>query len=151
MAHGEKALKDTLLIHARVAFQPTHEKQPSLAELQHWASRNGFRFYRFNDIKHHSYLPSDISIKERQATEQESADVLFLPSQECMDALSKEQKLKLAFVLSTVFEANDIVYDLVNGLNQDQALKYLVAQGIINPKSQISPPAGPTDSPKRTY
>ncbi|WP_404343675.1 glycosyltransferase [Vreelandella venusta] len=130
LANGEKALKGTLLIQARVVFQPTHEKQPSLAELQHWASRNGFRFYRFNDIKHHSYLPSDINIKERQATEQESADVLFLPSQERMDALSKEQKLKLAFVLSTVFEANDIAYSLLSLIEEEQANKFLIALGV---------------------
>lgn len=143
LAHGEKALKDTLLIQARVAFQPTHEKQPNLAELQHWASRNGFRFYRFNDIQHHSHIPSTINTQERTATEQESADVLFLPSQERMAALSEEQTLKLAFVLSTVFEAKDIAYELLNEVDLALGEKYLVAQGLVAPKSEVPPPAGP--------
>ncbi|WP_404472056.1 glycosyltransferase [Vreelandella venusta] len=143
LAHGEKALKDTLLIQARVAFQHTHEKQPNLAELQHWASRNGFRFYRFNDIQHHSHIPSTIKTQERPATEQESADVLFLPSQERMAALSEEQKLKLAFVLSTVFEAKDMAYELLNEVDLALGEKYLVAQGLVAPKSEVPPPAGP--------
>ncbi|UXZ54259.1 TDP-N-acetylfucosamine:lipid II N-acetylfucosaminyltransferase [Halomonas sp. 7T] len=133
LANGEKALKDTLLIQARVAFQPTHEKQPNLAELQHWATRNGFRFYRFNDIQHHSHIPSTLKTHERPATEQESADVLFLPSQERMAALSEEQKLKLAFVLSTVFEAKDMAYELLNEVDEKQALKYLLATGVVTP------------------
>ncbi len=143
LAHGEKALKDTLLIQARIAFQPTHEKQPSLAELQHWASRNGFRFYRFNDIKHHSLIPESINTKEHLATEQESADVLFLPSQERMATLNDAQKLKLAFMLSTVFEAKDMAHGLLNEVDLALGEKYLVAQGLVAPKSQVPPPAGP--------
>lgn len=131
--HGKEALKDTLLIQTRVAFQPTHEKQPSLAELQHWASRNGFRFYRFNNISHYSHIPNTINVTERPATEQESADVLFLPSQERMAALSDEQKLKLAFVLSTVFEAKDMAYGLLNEVDEKKASEYLLAIGIVTP------------------
>ena len=133
LEYGEKALKDTLLIQARVAFQPTHENQPNLAELQQWASRNGFRFYRFNDIHHHSHIPSSINVKERPATDQESADVLFLPSQERMTVLSDDQKLKLAFVLSSVFEAKDLAYELLNEVGEKQALEYLLATGIVTP------------------
>lgn len=131
LEHGKKSLKETLLMQARVAFQPTHERQPSMAELQHWASRNGFRFYRFHDFQHHSHLPETLKERTNCATEQESADVLFLPSHERMAALTEEQKTKLAFVLSTVFRAHDMAFDLVATVNQERAIELLEAQGLL--------------------
>jgi len=132
LENGKQSLKDTLLIQARVAFQPTHERQPSMAELQHWASRNGFRFYRFHDFQHHSHLPETLKERTNCATEQESADVLFLPSHERMAALTDEQKTKLAFVLSAVFRAHDMAFDLMVTVSQERAIELLEAQGFLS-------------------
>ncbi|MCC5902972.1 MAG: glycosyltransferase [Halomonas sp.] len=147
LEHGKKSLTDTLLIQARVPFQLTHEKQPSLVELQHWASRNGFRFYRFHNIRHHSHLPEELNARSPCATEQESADVLFLPSHERMAVLSAENKTKLAFILSAVFGAHDIAFELIAEVSQEKALEFLEAQALLpktsTPKSQVPPPAGP--------
>lgn len=127
LEHGKKTLANTLLIQARVAFQLTHEKQPNLAELQHWASRNDFRFYRFHNISYYSHLPEKLNARTPCATEQESADVLFLPSHERMAALSDENKTRLAFILSAVFEAHDIAFDLIADVSQEKALEFLEA------------------------
>lgn len=135
--NGEKSLQGTLLIQARVPFQLTHEKQPSLAELQHWASRHGFRFYRFHNILHYSHLPQELSARTPCATEQESADVLFLPSHERMAVLSDENKIKLAFILSTVFEAHDVAFELIADVSQDKALEFLEAQDLLPRLSKI--------------
>lgn len=147
LEHGKKALTDTLLIQARVAFQLTHEKQPNLAELQHWASRNGFRFYRFHNISHYSHLPKKLSAHTACATEQESGDVLFLPSHERMAILSEKERMKLAFILSAGFAAHDVAFDLIAEVSQDKALEFLEAQELLPKasatKSQIPPPAGP--------
>ncbi|WP_165771508.1 glycosyltransferase [Vreelandella nigrificans] len=150
LEHGKKSLTDTLLIQARVPFQLTHEKQPSLAELQHWASRNNFRFYRFHNLRHHSHLPEELNARSPCATEQESADVLFLPSHERMAVLGDENKTKLAFILSTVFAAHDIAFELIAEVSQEKALEFLEAQKIL-PKTPapssgntIPPPAGPS-------
>lgn len=105
---GEKALKDTLLIQARVAFQPTHENQPNLAELQQWASRNGFRFYRFNDMSYRSLINKGLANDRSHANVLESADALFIPSENKLETLSDSQKIKLAFILDAVFQAKDI-------------------------------------------
>ncbi|TVU91627.1 glycosyltransferase [Vreelandella titanicae] len=134
LEHGKKALTDTLLIQARVAFQLTHEKQPNLAELQHWASRNGFRFYRFHNISHYSHLPKKLSAHTACATEQESGDVLFLPSHERMAILSEKERMKLAFILSAGFAAHDVAFDLIAEVSQDKALEFLEAQEFL-PKS----------------
>ncbi|MYL23448.1 FkbM family methyltransferase [Halomonas alkaliantarctica] len=125
LAHGEKALKDALLIQARVAFQPTHENQPNLAELQYWASRNGFRFYRFNDMRHHSLLGNDQSdISGNQASELESTDVLFLPTDKRLEHMTENQQRKLAFLLHTVFGAQDASYKVLLYCDKEVAKKY---------------------------
>ncbi|EHJ94921.1 glycosyltransferase [Vreelandella boliviensis] len=131
LEHGKKSLIHTLLIQARVAFQPTHEHQPSFAELQHWASRNGFRFYRFHNISHYSHLPEKLNAHSPCATEQESADVLFLPSHERMATLSEKERMKLAFILSAGFAAHDIAFELIADVGQDKALEFLEAQNLL--------------------
>ena len=134
LEHGKKTLATTLLIQARVAFQLTHEKQPNLAELQHWASRNDFRFYRFHNISHYSHLPEKLNAQTACATEQESGDVLFLPSHERMAKLSEKERVKLAFILSTVFVAHDMAFELLADVSHDKALEFLEAQKML-PKS----------------
>lgn len=137
LAHGKKALKDTLLIQATVSLQPTHERQPNLSDLQRWASRNGFRFYRFHDFRHHSHLPENLQERTDCATEQENAEALFLPSRERMEQLNDEQKTKLAFILSAVFKANDIAFELLS-FNKDASLKLLEANKIIPKKTKLT-------------
>ncbi|PWW40566.1 glycosyl transferase family 41 [Chromohalobacter israelensis] len=111
--NGTQALKDTLLLQVKIAFQPTHERQPNLAEIQHWASRNGFRFYRLHEPQHRSHLPKEVPEAQRQATELTSADALLLPSHARMEALSDNQRTRLAFLLHTVFGVKDVSYNLL--------------------------------------
>ncbi|RBI67800.1 hypothetical protein DQ400_08945 [Vreelandella sulfidaeris] len=136
LENGNKSLTDTLLIQARVAFQFTHKCQPSFSELQHWASRNGFRFYRFHNISYYSHFPEKLSAKTACATEQESADVLFLPSHERMAALSNEARMKLAFILSAGFAAHDMAFELIAEVSQEKALEFLEAYSLLPSSSQ---------------
>lgn len=131
LEYGKKSLTDTLVIQARIPFQLTHEKQPSLAELQHWASRNGFRFYRMHNIQHYSHLPENLNAVSPCATEQESADVLFLPSYERTAELSDKNKTRLAFIMSTCFGAHDIAFELMADVSQEKALGLLEGQGLL--------------------
>ncbi|MFG6665849.1 glycosyltransferase [Halomonas sp. HNIBRBA4712] len=131
LEHGQQYLKQTLLLQVRIPFQLTHEKQPNLTELQHWASRNEFRFYRLHNISHYSHLPEKLSERSPCASEQESADVLFLPSHERMAALSDEHKTKLAFILSAGFAAHDMAFELMADVNQDKAIAFLEAQKLL--------------------
>lgn len=146
LEHGKKSLTDTLLIQARVAFQFTHEHQPSFVELQHWAGRNGFRFYRFHNISHYSHLPDKLSVHTNCATEQESADVLFIPNHERMALLSDENKTKLAFILSAVFAAHDVAFKLIAEVSQDKALEFLEVQALLPPASKQANKEAASDS-----
>ena len=131
LENGKNALKDALLVQTRVPFQLTHEKQPSFAEIQYWARRNGFRFYRFDNIRYYSHLPEELSERTSYATEQESADVIFLPNHDRMAVLSNENKTKLAFILSTVFAAHDIAFEFLAGVSKKKALEFLEAQDLL--------------------
>ncbi|MCH4811649.1 tetratricopeptide repeat protein [Vreelandella neptunia] len=131
LEHGHNKLKDTLLIQARVAFQPTHERQPSLVELQHWASRNGFRFYCFINEQHHSYLPEKVSKEKRLATELQSADAIFLPNFARMEELTENQSIKLAFLLYTVYGIKDLPFTLLKQVDEEKAENYLMAEGMV--------------------
>ncbi|WP_420827350.1 tetratricopeptide repeat protein [Halochromatium glycolicum] len=131
LEHGDQALKDSLLIQARIAFQRTHERQPTLAELQRWVTRRGFRFYRFNDMAHDTHLPARDDLVNPQRSELVSADVLFLPNQARMATLSEAQRLKLAFLLHTVFNVKDLTYTLLAEVDGNRAEDYLLAQGMV--------------------
>ncbi|WP_280539343.1 tetratricopeptide repeat protein [Chromohalobacter sp. 11-W] len=128
--NSTQALKDTLLLQVKVAFQPTHERQPSLAELQHWASRNGFRFYRLHEPQHRSHLPEDVPETQRQATELTSADALLLPSHARMEALSDNQRTRLAFLLHTVYGVKDVAYSSLLKNNSTKARNYIEEEGL---------------------
>lgn len=128
LEHGQQALKETLIIQARVAFQPTHKHQPSLTELQHWASRNGFRFYRFNNMSHHSLFDKEKGDHPKQASELESADALFLPKEARLENMKEEQVHKLAFMLHTVFDAQDAAYSVF--IKHDETLANLYKKSI---------------------
>jgi len=143
LQHGGRALRDTLLIQARVAFQPTHERQPGLGDIDHWMSRHGFRFYRLNDLAHRSHLPARDDLQQHPATELESADALFLPDHERMARLDEHQKTKLAFLLHTVYCVKDFTYSLIADVNPEKAERYLQAEGLVDagPAAEDTPPA----------
>ncbi|MDO0946518.1 O-linked N-acetylglucosamine transferase, SPINDLY family protein [Chromohalobacter israelensis] len=136
--NGTRALKDTLLLQVKVAFQPTHERQPNLAEIQHWASRNGFRFYRLHEPRHRSHLPEEVPEAQRQATELTSADALLLPSYVRMEALSDNQRTRLAFLLHTFFGVRDLAYALLEENEPKAAQNYLEEERLIVSRNTIS-------------
>ncbi|WP_372373311.1 tetratricopeptide repeat protein [Vreelandella venusta] len=136
LENGERALKDTLIIQVRIAFQPTHQRQPNLAEVQYWMSRHGFRFYRFNNEQHRSHLPESVPDKQRQATELHSANAIFLPNYERMAELSDNQRTKLAFLLHTVYGIKDMAYSVLAEVDLEAAEGYLVGEGLIALKQE---------------
>lgn len=135
LENGHTYLANTLLVQVKLAFQPTHQRQPNLAEVQHWMARHGFRFYRFNNEQHRSYLPESVPVEKRQATELTSADAIFLPSHERMAALSHEQCMKLAFLLHTIYGIKDMAYELLAQVSEEKAKEYLAEEGLVETKS----------------
>lgn len=131
LEHGQRALRNSLLIEVKIAFQPTHERQASLDEVCHWASRHGFRFYRLDRPTHRSHLPKRENLRSRSFSELVAANALFVPSHERMRLLSDRQRIKLAFILHSVYEVQDLAYRLLAGVDAEAAEAYLVQAGII--------------------
>lgn len=124
LENGKQTLQNTLLIQVRIAFQPTHENSPSLAELQHWASRNGFRFYNFSELTYCSQLPDRLDPLNRYGTELKTASALFLPNNERIALLSKNKALKFAYLLSEHFNIYDFTFKLLHAFDESLALSY---------------------------
>ncbi|WP_111414094.1 sulfotransferase [Billgrantia lactosivorans] len=131
LENGTRALKDTLLLQVRLAFQPTHECQPNFAEVSHWASRHGFTFYRLNNPSHRSLLPKREDIARPQATQLANADALFIPTPERLAVLNGVQRQRLAFLLDAVFGIHDLPYQLLAECDEALAERYLKARGYV--------------------
>ncbi|MCK2043979.1 tetratricopeptide repeat protein [Chromohalobacter sp. TMW 2.2308] len=132
LENGVHALADTLLLQIGVAFSPTHERQPTLAEVSHWASQHGFIFYRLNQPHHRSMLPDRADIEAPQSTQLVSADALFIPDPARRNALSENQCKRLAFILDMAFGIHDLPYRLLAQHDEQLAEDYLRARGYIS-------------------
>lgn len=130
LQHGRQALRDTLLIQARVCFHPVHARQPELGSLTQWAWNNGFRFYGFHGADYRSHFPEEDGLDKRQASELVSADALFLPSQARLDALSAAQKTRLAFIMHHLYGIKDLAYGLLSSVAMERGEDYLYSDGL---------------------
>lgn len=125
LEQGTASLKDTLLLHADLAFQPTHEHQPSFTEISHWAARHGFRFYCFNGEKHRTPVPQNIIGANHYANELLGATALFIPTQERLTTLSDSQRIKLAFIADTAYGLEGLSYEVLSDSSPAIAERYI--------------------------
>ncbi|WP_197038228.1 tetratricopeptide repeat protein [Billgrantia saliphila] len=128
LEHGKKALADTLLVQVRVAFHPTHERQPALGKIQDWLTQNGFQFYRLNDLRHIHTGKAGGGNESFSGTVLASADALFLPDNSRLSCLGDDAKTKLAFLLHSVFGAKDMTFSLLDEIDEELASRYLSAE-----------------------
>ncbi|WP_404298372.1 tetratricopeptide repeat protein [Halomonas sp.] len=144
LENGTQALQEALLIQASFSFQPTLQNQPDFAKLKALMARHEFRFYCFKDMAYQSHLPESVPPGNFQATELASADALFIPSAVRMTKLSDAQRIKLAFLLHTIFGIKDMAHEILTDVNEEIAQRYLIEQGLIErkqePESQLESP-----------
>jgi predicted O-linked N-acetylglucosamine transferase (SPINDLY family)/glycosyltransferase involved in cell wall biosynthesis len=125
LQHGKTAIANALLIQVRINFAPTHHHQPELTSISTWLAAQNFSFYRLNNPRHHSPLAHCSDLPELPATQLIWADAIFVPNKVRMAELSDNQRLKLAFVLHTVYRIYDFAYKLINEINTESATAYL--------------------------
>lgn len=141
LEHGKQTLETTLLVHAKVLFQARYEQQPNLAELQHWAARQGFQFYRLVEFQYASSMAEKPELaKQPEATELSQASALFIPSPARLAALTPAQRQKLGFVLDTFYHIHDLTYQLLNESDPLSAEQYLRARDYYD-HAKLDPPA----------
>ncbi|NIC04302.1 glycosyltransferase [Billgrantia bachuensis] len=148
--HAEQALKNTLLIQVRVVFQTIAQNQPDFARVNDWMEKHGFRFYRFFNEHYRGYFPDSVLKEKRQATDLQSADALFIPTSERYAELGSRQRIKLSFVLHTLYDIYDLAYSLLKETDPERAARYLEVEGLIEEfdtsfesSNEVPPPAGP--------
>ncbi|WVV49030.1 hypothetical protein THH46_12020 [Pseudomonas sp. NA13] len=122
--HGARRLADTLLVQARINFTPTHRQQPDMGLISKSLARLGFSFYRLNRLPHASHLPQDEHCVQLRASHLVCADALFLPDAARLASLSDNQRLKLAFILHTVYGVHDVATQLIAAMDSDLAQQY---------------------------
>ncbi|GHC30442.1 tetratricopeptide repeat protein [Aidingimonas halophila] len=151
LENGKAALKDTLLIQVRVAFQPTHASQVTLDRVTEWARQNGFRFYRLHNLQHKSHLPARDDLIRYQSTELTHADVLLLPNRQRVAMLDDNRRMKLAFILHTVYQVKDLTHELI--LNSDETLAehYLVDEGLLGGQAVTSPSSSQRGKKRKVF
>ncbi|WP_106420127.1 tetratricopeptide repeat protein [Salinicola tamaricis] len=125
LSHGSRSLAAALLIQIKIAFQPTHERQPDLGEVQRWASEHGFRLYHLYDQQHRSALLMDEIPADAVVSELWSAQALLLPDQTRMATMSDSQRIKLAFLLHVIYGFKDASGSLLHHLDAALARRYL--------------------------
>jgi len=128
LENGANALANTLLIQATLRFDVRHAGQPDLPKLCQWAQTHGFRLYRLNNPTHRSHLPEEMG-PDRQATELVASEALLLPTPRALSALDDNRKVRLAFLLHTVYGIKDLAYALLEQVDPQQAHAYLDADG----------------------
>lgn len=122
---GSNALKNALLLHADITFQPTHQRQPNLTEISHWAARQGFRFYCFSDEEHRTHVSQRIVGANRYANELIGATALFIPSYERLSAMGDNERRKLAFIADTAYGLEGLAYEALGFNSTNEATQYI--------------------------
>lgn len=118
LANGVNTLAHPLLVQIRVNFLPTHRGQAALADCQQRMGDLGFEFHGlFNRYKIDACANYDEQLL--------FADAVFIPRAEHRNALSENQRLKLAFLLHSVYESYTLVHRLLENVDADLAEDYL--------------------------
>ncbi|MDR5907346.1 glycosyltransferase [Franzmannia qiaohouensis] len=124
LEHGAEALENTLLIQVKVAFQPTHEGQAKLGELENWANNHGFRLHNIYEIQCRSQVLNSISVSSDKHNDIFMADFIFLPDYVILEKMDYKEKAKLSFLLHTIFKFYDLSFFLIDSVDKYLGGKY---------------------------
>lgn len=133
LENGERTLSKALLIQIRVAFQPIWQRQVSMDELCHWAAKNGFRFYGMVGAATDQCMEKrEDLLQQPRGSELQRASLMFIPSEARMASMTDTERLKLAFILDTVYSIHDLSYTLLRQVGAELGETYLKARGFFD-------------------
>ncbi|MFP3454468.1 hypothetical protein R0K30_22975, partial [Bacillus sp. SIMBA_154] len=64
---------------------------------------------------------------KKQSSELVTVEALFIPSDVRLSAMSAAQRMKLAFILHTVYGIRDFTYQVLDGIDNELAHSYLLS------------------------
>lgn len=130
LEHGARTLVDTLIIQVKLAAQPTWSGQPGLDTILAWAQHHGFRLHQLLDqtmlqaMEERKDLP-----RQPETSELWLYGLLLVPDDQRLAAFTNNQRLKLAFILHSVFQIKDLSYTVLRQSDMETAEEYLEAAG----------------------
>lgn len=134
--HSPTRLKNALLLDINVPFHFTHEGQADFPVLCYLLHDYGFRFFRFQQTLSKTDLPTDIYLEKKQFSDTKLVQALFLPTDERLEQMEKNDLLKLGFLLHTVYKCKDSAYKMLTYVDEDRAREYLIAEGFLWPVNE---------------
>lgn len=126
-------LRNALLLDIHIPFHFTHEGQADFPVLSYLLNDYGFRLFRFHEILLHTDLPTAIYLEKKQFSDTKLAQALFIPTDERLEVMEKNDLLKLGFLLHTVYKCKDTAYKMLTYVDEDLAREYLIAEGFLWP------------------
>lgn len=123
LQHGQQKLVNALLIDVGVCFLPNKSPQLDFGSINQQLEGAGFRLLDLYNIQHRNLLPEPEQHQEK--SEIGYSQVLFIPNNETLKQLDKNQLTKLAFLLDAVYELKGVAYHLLNYVDTEQAELYL--------------------------
>ena len=134
LKNGKQRLASCLVVQARINFEPLWQKQTTFDALCAWAANNGFRFHRFVDFNYAETVTerSDLT-RQPEGTTLAQAAALFVPSDARLEGLDDSHRLRLAFLLDTVYGIHDLCFEVLKPVSEQLAENYLKAKGFFDP------------------
>lgn len=109
---GADALSNVLVVQVRVYFDKTHKGQASIGILEELFEKLGFSFHCMKSVEFDEGYCGDDGNVVVSGSRYISADAVFLPNKKRIDSMEKSRKEKLAYILHSVFEIDDVSLNL---------------------------------------
>ncbi|TRM50980.1 FkbM family methyltransferase [Achromobacter sp. LC458] len=136
LQHGGSLLKEILLIEVKIQFTPIFRDQTDLHSLTKLLGQHGFMLMQLKNQQYvTSFLPKTPALNSFPKSQLLSAEAVFVPMPSKLQALEKNQKLKLAFLLHSIYNAADMVAGILETIDPLDAEAYLKTEGWLQPRS----------------
>ncbi|WP_081627064.1 glycosyltransferase [Bordetella sp. FB-8] len=127
---AQRLLPHTLIVQAQTAFVDIFERQTDLANLSRLLAAYGLRLLAPIQPHTFSYFPEDLDLLKPPVHSQwVAADAVFVPDENRLRAMDDNQRWKLAYLLHSAYNAQDLAYQVLQQIDRDLARRYLCDDG----------------------
>ncbi|SNY55537.1 O-linked N-acetylglucosamine transferase, SPINDLY family protein [Pantoea sp. GL120224-02] len=122
--NGQKILQSTLLLAVRFSFESSHQGQIGFNELLSTLAEQGFTFHSLHNIEYGE--PAVVEgIQALASSRMLAAQLLFMPNDARLTAITNAQREKLAFILHAGYELRDEASRVLTMTSTERARAYL--------------------------
>lgn len=127
---AQRLLPKVLIVQARTLFADIFEKQTDLTRLSELLSAHGFKLLAPVQANTASYFPQDLDLlKPPSRSQWVAADAVFVPDENRIREMDDNQRWKLAYLLHSAYDAQDLAYQVLKQTDEELAKRYLRGGG----------------------